>query len=79
MIIDLLAGIALFVVSNNSNQDAAGRGLMGLPILALIVLPIVGYFLMRADYKVFAIITTGLPAIVVAFAVYITISQGRNS
>lgn len=79
MIVDMLAGIALFIVSNRTDQDAAGRGMIGLPILALILLPIIGYFLMRADYKIIAMITTGLPAIIVAFVTYITISQGKNN
>jgi hypothetical protein len=79
MIIDIIAGILLFIISTRSGQDAAGRSMLLLPILLLVGLSIVGYFLLKADYKVLALIITGVPAIIVAIVLLITIQQGKGN
>jgi hypothetical protein len=79
IVINAVAAIGLFIASMSSGQDAAGRSMIILPVFLLLLVAIVGYFLLRANYYGWALAVAGIPAAIVILILVFTLSQGfRN-
>lgn len=76
IILDVVAGLALFLAILSSGQDAAGKAMILLPILLLLIFAAVGYFLLKANHYTWAIVITGVPAAIVILILVFTVLQG---
>jgi hypothetical protein len=79
IVIDVLAAIILLFISFSSGQDAAGRAMIVLPIILLLVLAGIGYFLLKSNHSGWALSVSGIPAIVVILILLFTVMQGIGS
>jgi hypothetical protein len=72
MIIDALAALFLFFSLFSSEQDSAGKGMIFLPILALIACAAGAYFLLGAGHAGWALTVSGFPVIIIAYLLFIS-------
>lgn len=72
MIIDAIAALFLFFSLFSSEQDSAGKGMIFLPILALIACAAGAYFLFAAGYPGWALTVGGFPVIIIAYMLFIS-------
>lgn len=79
IIIDALAGIGLFLTSQSPGQDAAGKAMIILPVILLLVLAGIGYFLLKSNHTGWALAVTGTPAAIVILILVFTLLQGFRS
>ena len=73
--IDLLVALFLVTLLFNPGQDAAGKGMLGLPIVALLACAGLSWLLMNRDYPVAALLLSGIPAIIAAYGLYMTVKH----
>ncbi|WP_439557593.1 hypothetical protein [Dyadobacter sp.] len=74
IVADVAAAVFLLSTSMNSDQDAAGAGMVLLPVILLIGLAVLSYFLMQKHYNGWALVTSGLPAIVLLYLLFISVT-----
>jgi len=72
MLVDAAAALFLFFTLFSGGQDAAGKGMVFLPILALIACAAAAYFLLGAGYPGWALAVSGVPVIVIAYLAFIS-------
>ena len=68
---------ALFILSMffNPGQDAAGKGMLGLPFLLLLAFAGLGWLLMKRNYPVAALLVNIIPAVISLCIVYLTVRK----
>ena len=77
--INLLAAIALVFISQGSGQDAAGKSMIVLPVILLLLLSGAGYMLLKGNHPGWAVAVTCIPAAIVVLILVFTLLQGfRN-
>lgn len=74
MLIDTAAALFLFFTLFSSGQDSAGKGMVFLPILALIACVAGSYFLLSAGHAVWALTVSGFPVIIIAYLLFISVT-----
>jgi hypothetical protein len=72
MLIDAASALFLFFLLFSSGQDSAGKGMIFLPILALIACAAGAYFLLGAGYPGWALTVSGFPVIIIAYLAFIS-------
>lgn len=72
MFVDAAAALFLFFTLFSSGQDSAGKGMVFVPILALIACAAGAYFLLAAGYPGWALVISGLPVIIIAYLAFIS-------
>lgn len=72
MLIDAAAALFLFFSLFSSGQDSAGKGMIFLPILALVACVAGAYFLLGAGHSGWALAVSGLPALIIAYLAFIS-------
>jgi hypothetical protein len=77
--INVAGAIGLFIASMSSEQDAAGKSMILLPMLLLFLLSFVGYFLLRSSHYGWALAVAGVPAVIVVIILLFTLSQGLGN
>lgn len=70
--IDAAAALFLLFSLFSGSQDAAGEGMIFLPILALVGCAIGAYFLMEAGHTGWALTLAGFPVIIIAYLAFIS-------
>ena len=67
--------IALFLIVQlfNPNQDAAGKGMLGLPIVALLACAGLSWLLMNRNYPVAALLLGVIPAIIAGYILFLMV------
>jgi hypothetical protein len=78
IMINALAAILLFFTTLSSGQDAAGNAMIVLPIILLLALAGLGYFLLRSNHFGWALAVSGIPAVIVVIILLFTIMQARG-
>lgn len=69
---DVTAAIFLLIASMSSGQDAAGRGMVYLPVLLLLGLAALSYVLLQRHYMVWSMLASGLPVLVLLYLLFIS-------
>lgn len=72
MLVDAAAALFLFFSLFGSGQDSAGKGMIFLPILALIACVAGAYFLLGAGHSGWALTVSGFPVIIIAYLAFIS-------
>ncbi|MGV3602592.1 MAG: hypothetical protein ACO1N1_15375 [Dyadobacter fermentans] len=72
MLVDAAAALFLFFSLFSGGQDSAGKGMLFLPILALIACIAGAYFLLAAGHSGWAVTVSGLPVIIIAYLAFIS-------
>lgn len=73
--INVLLALLLIVMMFNPGQDAAGKGMLGLPILALLACAVLSWVLMNRGYPVAAMLVSGLPALIALYVLWLTVRK----
>jgi hypothetical protein len=70
------AGSAIFLLfaAFSSDQDAAGRGMVFLPVILLIACAIGSHFLYAAGHPNWALTISGIPVIILAYLLFISVT-----
>ncbi len=76
IVINVVAAIGLFIASMSTEQDAAGKSMIILPLFLLLLVAVVSYFLLRSHYFGWALAVAGIPAVIVILILVFTLSQG---
>lgn len=71
IVVDLVIAVFLLAILFNANQDAAGKGMIMLPIILLLVFAGGAWFLLCHDYHVAALLVSGIPALIAAYFLYL--------
>lgn len=79
IIVDVLASVALVLASMTSGQDAAGKAMLILPIILLLLMAIGAYLLKNANHNGWALTISGIPAVIVVVILLFTFSQGLGN
>lgn len=74
LLINIVTAIFLLITSMSSDQDAAGRGMVMLPIILLLGLAALSYFLLQRHYLGWSLFTSGLPVIVILYLLFISVT-----
>ncbi|WP_031529157.1 hypothetical protein [Dyadobacter crusticola] len=74
IVADVVAAVFLLITSVTSNQDAAGAGMVLLPAILLIGLAVLSYFLMQKHHNGWALVASGLPAIILLYLLFISVT-----
>ncbi|KQS30794.1 hypothetical protein [Dyadobacter sp. Leaf189] len=74
IVADVAAAVFLLVTSMTSNQDAAGAGMVLLPAILLIGLALLSYFLMQKQHNGWAFVTSGFPALILLYLLFISVT-----
>ena len=72
MLIDAAAALFLFFSLFSSDQDSAGKGMLFLPILALVGCAAGAYFLFAAGHPGWALAVSGFPTVIIAYLAFIS-------
>ncbi|WP_426295541.1 hypothetical protein ACN9ML_13130 [Dyadobacter endophyticus] len=72
MLIDAAAALFLFFSLFSSGQDSAGKGMVFLPILALVACIAGAWFLLGAGHSGWALTISGFPVIIIAYLAFIS-------
>ena len=73
--IDVIAALFLAAMLVNPNQDAAGKGMLGLPIILLLVCAGCAWLLMTRNYRVAALVVSAVPAIITIYILFLTLRK----
>ena len=73
--IDVIAALFLLAMLVNPNQDAAGRGMIALPIILLLMFAGAALLLMNRKYHIAALIITAVPAIISVYVLFLTLKK----
>ena len=71
MVICLFLGYLLI----SPDQDAAGKGMIGLPLLLLLICVAAAWFLLTRNYKISALIVSGIPALIAGYVLFLTVKK----
>jgi hypothetical protein len=74
LIVDLTAVLFLIISSMSSEQDSAGTGMVILPVLLLISLAALSYYLMQKQHLSWSLVASGLPVIVIIYLLFISVT-----
>ena len=74
LLVDIGAAVFLLVASMSSDQDAAGKGMVMLPILLLIGLAALSYYLVQKNALGWSLVVSGLPVIVILYLLFISVT-----
>jgi predicted CDP-diglyceride synthetase/phosphatidate cytidylyltransferase len=74
MSVNVGAAVFLFFSMFSNGQDAAGNGMVFLPILLLLVCSAASYFLMQAGHYNWALVISGFPVIILAYLLFISVT-----
>lgn len=74
LVIDIAAAVFLLITSMSSDQDAAGRGMVMLPILLLLGLAVLSYYLLQKNALGWSLVVSGLPVIVILYLLFISVT-----
>ncbi|MCF0073983.1 hypothetical protein LZD49_26110 [Dyadobacter sp. CY261] len=72
MLVDAITALFLVFTLFSSGQDSAGKGMVFLPILALIACAVGAYFLLGAGHAGWALTVSGFPVIIIAYLAFIS-------
>lgn len=73
--INALAALFLVTVLFNPNQDAAGKSIIALPIIILLVCAAASFFLMNRHYKITAFTISAVPAVIAVYMLFLTMKK----
>ena len=73
--IDVVAALILMAMLANPNQDAAGKGMIALPILLLLVCAAGAWLLMSRNYRTAAMVISAVPAVVTLYVLFSTLKN----
>jgi hypothetical protein len=73
--VDIAICLFLGYLLISPNQDAAGKGMIGLPLILLLGCVAASWFLLTRNYKVSALIISGVPALIGGYVLYLTLKK----
>ncbi|MFT3679844.1 MAG: hypothetical protein QM791_06205 [Ferruginibacter sp.] len=73
--INILVALFLAAMLLNPNQDAAGKGMLFLPIIVLLLFAGGTWLLMNRQYRVSALLLSAIPAMISAYFLFLTIKK----
>ena len=74
LLVDIAAAVFLLIASMSSDQDAAGKEMVMLPILLLIGLAALSYYLLQKNALGWSLVVSGLPVIVILYLLFISVT-----
>jgi hypothetical protein len=73
--IDVIAALFLLAMLLNPNQDAAGKGMIFLPVILLLLFAGAAVLLMNRKYHIAALVVSAVPAIIAVYMLYLTLKK----
>jgi len=73
--IDVISALFLLVMLVNPNQDAAGKGMIFLPVILLLMFAGAAVLLMNRKYQIAALIISAVPAIISLYVLFLTLKK----
>lgn len=73
--IDIAIALFLCYFFFSPNQDAAGKGMLALPVCLLLICTASAWFLLTRNYKIPAIIISAVPAVIAAYILFLSIKK----
>lgn len=73
--IDCLGAIALLIMTQSSGQDAAGQGMLLLPILLLFIAAAIAWYLLKSNHTQWALVVSGVPALIIVIIAAFTLKD----
>ena len=70
--IDVIAALFLLAMLLNPNQDAAGKGMIFLPVILLLIFAGAALLLVHRKYHIAALIISAVPAILSLYILFLT-------
>ena len=73
--IDVIAALFLLVMLVNPNQDAAGKGMIFLPVILLLLFAGAALLLVHRKYHIAALVVSAVPAIISVYVLFLTLKK----
>ena len=73
--INVLVALFLLTMLFDPGQDAAGKGMLGLPVIVLLGMAVLAWWLMQRHYPVAALIVSGIPALIAQYVAFLTLKK----
>ena len=73
--IDVIVAVFLLAMLVNPNQDAAGKGMIFLPVILLLMFAGAAVLLMNRKYQIAALIISAVPAIISLYVLWLTLKK----
>lgn len=73
--IDTVIALFLIIMLFNPSQDAAGKGMLFLPVIVLLACAAGSWWLMQRQYLVGALLLSAVPAVIAAYVLYLSVRK----
>ena len=73
--IDAIIALFFIVMLFNPKQDAAGKGMLFLPVIVLLACAAGSWWLMQRHYAVSALLLSAVPAVVAVYVLYLSVRK----
>lgn len=78
LVIDVLTAVVLIFVLLLGKQDPAGHAMLLLPVLIMVAAAAGGWVLLRHQFVGWALVVTGVPAIVALYMLYLSFPRNNT-
>ena len=73
--IDVISALFLLVMLVNPNQDAAGKGMIFLPVILLLIFSGAALLLVHRKHHIAALVVSAVPAIISVYVLVLTLKK----
>ena len=78
MFINAAAALFLLVMLFNPGQDAAGKGMLFLPIIVLFGTAAASWWLKSRGYSIAALLVSGIPAVIALYLLWLELEKQQQ-